>query len=149
MLDDLIKFLSETRTRRAGKASVTVAPCPGTNPPVYQPVIINIVGSGVGTVLDIGGNGIANGTFDSGLMQFNYAGTGAINLHGNGASSAVIYAPNSPVTISGNGTIYGSVIGASLTGNGGPVTIHYDRALQANLMNLGNWTLDTFTWSKF
>ncbi len=139
----------------AGKADVTVLPCPGTGgnggnlPAVYQPVIINIVGSGGGTVMDIGGNGIANGTFNSTLMQFNYNGTGAINLHGNGASSAVIYAPLSPITISGNGTIYGSVIGASLLGNGGPVTIHYDRALQANLMNLGNWTMDTFTWSKF
>lgn len=140
----------------AGKADITVLPCPGTgtnggNPPpaIWQPVIINIVGSGGGTVMDIGGNGIANGTFNSTLMQFNYAGGGGINLHGNGASSAVIYAPNASVTISGNGTIYGSVIGAQITGNGGPVTIHYDRALQANLVTLGNWTLDTFTWNKF
>jgi len=132
----------------AGKASVTVAPCPG-NPAQYEPVIINIVGSGGGTVMDIGGNGIANNTFNSTLMQFQYSGTGGINLHGNGSSSAVIYAPNASVTISGNGTIYGSVIGAQIIGNGSPVTIHYDRALQANLMTAGNWTLDTFTWSKF
>jgi hypothetical protein len=29
------------------------------------------------------------------------------------------------------------------------VSIHYDRALQQNLMTVGNWTLDTFTWSKY
>ena len=139
----------------AGKASITVNPCPGTGgnggnaPAQWQPVIIDIVGSGGGTVLDIGGNGIANGTFNSMLMQFQYSGNGAINLHGNGASSACIYAPNSPVTLSGNGTIYGSVIGSQLLANGNPVTIHYDRALAANLATVGNWTLDTFTWSKY
>jgi hypothetical protein len=60
-----------------------------------------------------------------------------------------MYAPNASVTLSGNGTIYGSVIAASILGNGAPVTIHYDRALSANLMTVGNWTLDTFTWNKY
>ena len=138
-----------------GKADITVLPCPGTGgnggnlPAQWQPVIINLVGSGVGAVLDIGGNGIANGTFNSSLMQFQYSGTAEIKLHGNGSSSAVIYAPNSPVTLAGNGTIYGSVIGSTITANGNPVTIHYDRALSANLFTVGNWTLDTFTWSKY
>jgi len=139
----------------AGKADITVLPCPGTGgnggnaPAVWQPVVINMVGSGAATVLDIGGNGIANGTFNSSLMQFQYSGTGAINLHGNGSSSAVIFAPSSPVTLSGNGTVYGSVIGSQILANGNPVTIHYDRALAANLATVGNWTLDTFTWSKY
>jgi Tfp pilus assembly protein PilX len=140
----------------SGRASITVNPCVGTgsnggNPPPaqYMPVIINLVGSGTGTVMDIGGNGIANGTFDSSLMQFQYSGTAAINLHGNGSSSAVIYAPNAPVTLSGNGTIYGSVIGSQLLANGNPVTIHYDRNLSNKLFTVGNWTLDTFTWSKY
>ena len=138
-----------------GKASVTVNPCPGTGgnggnaPAVWVPVIVNIVGSGGGTVMDIGGNGIANTTFNSSLIQFQYSGNGAINLHGNGSTSAVIFAPNAPVTLAGNGTIYGSVIGASILGNGNPVTIHYDRNLAYNLATVGNWTLDTFTWSKY
>ena len=139
----------------SGKASLTVAPCPNaagtgaSNPAVYQPVIINIVGANSATPLDIGGNGIANPGYNSQLIQINYAGTGGINLHGNGATSAVIYAPNASVTLSGNGTIYGSVIGAQIQGNGSPVTIHYDRQLANNLMQAGNWTLDTFTWSKY
>jgi PilX N-terminal len=139
----------------AGKADITVLPCPGTGgnggnaTAVWQPVIINMVGSGTGTVLDIGGNGIANGTFNSSLMQFQYSGLDAINLHGNGSSSAVIFAPSAPVTLSGNGTVYGSVIASQILANGNPVTIHYDRALAANLATVGNWTLDTFTWSKY
>jgi hypothetical protein len=111
--------------------------------------MINIVGQGQSTVLDLGGNGFVNPNFDASLIQFQYNGTGAINIHGNGASSGVIYAPNAPVTLSGNGTIYGSVIGASLLANGNPVAIHYDRNLQNNLVTVGNWTMDTFTWSKF
>jgi Tfp pilus assembly protein PilX len=139
-----------------GNASLTINPCPGTgtnggNPPpaIWMPVIVNIVGSGGGTVIDAGGNGIANGTFNSSLIQFQYSGSGIINLHGNGATSSVIYAPNAEVDLKGNGTIYGSVIAAKIVGNGGPVTIHYDRALSNNLFTVGNWTLDTFTWSKY
>jgi hypothetical protein len=141
----------------AGNASIAVGPCPGTGPgsiPLlpaqYAPVVINVVGAGQTTPLDIGGNGIANSTFNSSMLSINYAGTGAINLHGNGSSTAVLYAPNSPITFSGNADWYGSVIGSSIQSNGNArVSIHYDRALQANLATVGNWTLDSFTWSKF
>jgi hypothetical protein len=84
------------------------------------------------------------------MLQIQYGGTGAINLHGNGSSTGVLYAPNSAITFSGNAQWYGSVIGKTLQSNGGAsVSIHYDRALQANLATVGNWTLDSFTWSKF
>jgi hypothetical protein len=133
-----------------GQASMTVGPCPGSNPPVYMPVIINVVGAGNATPLDIGGNGIANGTYNSTLLQIQYAGNGAIKIHGNGDSSAVLYAPNAALTFTGNAQWYGSVIGNTITAIGGAsVSIHYDRALQANLATVGNWTLDSFTWSKF
>ena len=139
----------------AGNASMAVGPCPGTGPgtgipALFMPVIINVVGAGQATPLDIGGNGIVNSTFNSTMLQIQYAGTGAINLHGNGSSTAVLYAPNSPITFSGNANWYGSVIGKTIQSNGGAsVSIHYDRALQANLATVGNWTLDSFTWSKF
>lgn len=136
-----------------GNASMTIAPCPAGSVPAgsYQPIIVNIVGSGLssGTVLDLGGNGVINSTYNSSLIQIQYAGTGAINIHGNGSTAAVVMAPNAPITLSGNGTVYGSVIGSTLTANGNPVAIHYDRALSANLATVGNWTMDTFTWSKF
>jgi len=132
-----------------GQASMAIGPCPN-NPAVYMPIVINVVGNGQATPLDIGGNGIANPSFNSTLLQIQYAGTGAINLHGNGSSTCVLYAPNSPITFSGNAEWYGSVIGKTIQSNGNArVSIHYDRALQANLMTVGNWTLDTFTWSKY
>src|ERR1700686_1078720 len=134
----------------AGNASIAVGPCPGSKPPVYQPVVINVVGAGQPPPLDIGGNGIANTTFNSTMLAINYAGSGAINLHGNGQSTGVLYAPNSAITFSGNANWYGSVIGNTIQSNGNAsVSIHYDRALQANLATVGNWTLDSFTWSKF
>jgi len=140
-----------------GNASIAVGPCHNTGPgsvplvpAVYQPVIINVVGNGQSTPLDIGGNGISNGTFDSTLLQIQYAGTGTINLHGNGSSTAVLYAPNAGINFTGNANWYGSVIGKTINSNGNAtVSIHYDRALQKNLMTVGNWTMDTFTWSKF
>lgn len=140
----------------SGNASITIDPCSGTgpgtgNPAVYMPVVINIVGQGQSTVLDLGGNGtvLPNNMFDASLIQFQYNGTGAINIHGNGNTTGVVYAPNAAITLSGNGTIYGSVIGNTLLANGNPVRIHYDRNLQNNLVTVGNWTMDTFTWSKF
>jgi hypothetical protein len=133
----------------AGNASIAIGPCPN-NPAVYMPIIINVVGNGQATPLDIGGNGIANSTYNSTLLQIQYAGTGAINLHGNGDSTGVLYAPNAGITFSGNANWYGSVIGNTIQSNGGAsVSIHYDRALSANLMTVGNWTLDTFTWNKY
>ena len=135
-------------------ANITIGACPGGNGhnTTYQPIIINIVGSGLssGTVLDIGGNGFSNPGYDPSLLQIQYGGTGAINLHGNGNSAAVLFAPNSALTFSGNANWYGSVIGKTLTSNGGArVAIHYDRRLADKLFNVGNWTLNSFTWSKF
>jgi hypothetical protein len=132
-----------------GHGSIAVGPCPN-NPAQYQPVVINVVGQNQATPLDIGGNGIANPTFNSTLLQIQYAGSGTINLHGNGSSTGVLYAPNAAINFTGNADWYGSVIGNTIStvGNAG-VSIHYDRALQANLMTVGNWTLDTFAWSKY
>jgi len=137
-----------------GNGSLGISACKNadgtlTNPPVYQPIIVNIVGANGATPLDLGGNGLLNNTFNASLIQINYSGTGGINIHGNGSSAGVIYAPNANITLSGNGTIYGSVIGAQLTANGNPVNIHYDRSLSNILKQPGNWTLDTFTWSKY
>jgi hypothetical protein len=138
----------------SGQGQIQVAPCPGTGgagqpAAQYQPVIINVVGAGSTTPITLTGQGFVNPSYDASIMQIEYAGTGAVKIAGNGAASGVIYAPNAPITLDGNGAIYGSVIGASLTDNGNPVTINYDRQLANKLLLPGNWTLDTFTWSKF
>jgi len=49
---------------------------------------------------------------------------------GGTSTALVLYAPNSNITLSNGGTIYGSLIGNSITDSGG-TTIHYDQSLSS------------------
>jgi len=130
----------------SGQSQVAIAPDPKTG--LYGPVIINVTGNSQAMPIDLSGQGIANPTLDPSLLQFVYAGTGTINIVGNGASAAVVYAPNATADFKGNAAFYGSVIAAHLkdVGNG---AIHYDMHLKKKLYTVGNPTLNSFTWSKF
>ncbi len=130
----------------SGNATLQIVPDPVTG--LYGPVVINVTGSGNSNPISLSGNGFSNPTYDSTMLQFNYAGTGQINIVGNGASAAVIYAPNATTSFKGNGAFYGAVISNQVTdvGNG---AIHYDRKLQRKLFTVGNYMLSSFTWSKF
>ncbi len=130
----------------SGQAQVAIGPDPITG--LYGPVIINVTGANQPTPIDLSGQGISNPTYDPSLMQFNYAGTGQINIVGQGASASVVYAPNATASFKGNGAFYGSVIASQVTdvGNG---AIHYDLKLKRKLFMVGNPTLNSFTWSKF
>jgi Tfp pilus assembly protein PilX len=134
----------------SGNADVTIAPCPATSttPGVYQPIIINIVGNGQATPLSLSGNGLTNTSLNPAMAQFQYAGTGTVNLSGNGSSAGVLYAPNADVNFNGNADWYGSMITGKVHSNGNGA-IHYDRRLAADLMTVSNWTLDSFSWTKF
>jgi Flp pilus assembly protein TadG len=55
---------------------------------------------------------------------------GSVTIGSSSALYARIYAPQSPVTLSGSGDIYGSVLGKSVTMTG-TSGIHYDTALRA------------------
>jgi len=129
----------------SGQAQLQIVPDSHGN---YGPVIINVTGNGQSTPIDLSGNGISNPTLDPSLMQFVYAGTGTVNIVGNGASAAVVYAPNATADFKGNAAFYGSVIAAHLkdVGNG---AIHYDLHLKRKLYTVGNPTLNSFTWSRF
>jgi hypothetical protein len=130
----------------SGQSQVAIGPDPITGK--YGPVIINVTGNNQATPINLSGQGIANPTLDPSLMQFSYAGTGTINIVGNGASAAVIYAPNATADFKGNASFFGSVIAAQLkdVGNG---AIHYDMKLKKKLFTVGTPTLNSFTWSKF
>jgi PilX N-terminal len=148
----------------SGNGTLTIAPCPAgtvnssgaSMAGQYVPVIVNIVGQNNTNPLNLVGNGLTNPSMDPSMIQMYYAGTGSITLKGNGQAAGVIYAPNAGappntnpgITFSGNGAWYGSVIAYSLYSNGNGA-IHYDRRLQADLMTVTNWTLDSFNWSKF
>ena len=130
----------------SGQGQLNIGPDPITGK--YGPVIINVTGNNQATPIDLSGQGIANPSLDPSLLQFVYAGTGTINIVGNGASAAVVYAPNATADFKGNAAFYGSVIAAHLkdVGNG---AIHYDLHLKKKLYTVGTPTLNSFTWSRF
>ena len=133
-----------------GNAQFVIAPYPAGTPNAgqYGPVVINVAGNNNATPIDLEGNGISNPTYDPSMIQFLYAGNGTMKIAGNGASAAVVYAPNAAADFKGNGTFYGSVIANSLldVGNG---AIYYDMKLKKKLFTVGNYVLNSFTWNKF
>jgi len=136
-----------------GGKTLTVAPCPvgTTNAGSYQPIILNIPDvNNSGSPITIGGGSVANSSLNPAFLQIQYAGTGSINIHGGSTAAAVLFAPNASVTLNGaNSDWYGSLIASTLTLNGNGASVHYDRRLSNTVATLGNWTMDTFTWSKY
>ena len=129
-----------------GNSQITIAPDPVTGQ--YGPVILNIAGNNTTLPVAIAGNAINNPTYDPSMFQMVYAGTGTVKIAGNGASAAVVYAPNAIASFSGNGQFFGSVIANKVTdvGNG---AIHYDLRLKKRLFTVGNYALNSFTWNKY
>jgi hypothetical protein len=114
------------------------------------PVVINVTGSGGGTVVQLTGGGLTNttGNFDPSTFQILYAGTGTISLKGGAASVGLLYAPNATFGFAGGADWYGAVIGKDMTDMGG-AAVHYDRQLQNKSFTVGPWMLDSFTWKKY
>jgi hypothetical protein len=100
----------------SGQSSLVVNP-PGA-------VVINFPSTSANPI-SLTGQAIV-GSVNANNMQINYGGTGTITLSGKGDSTMNVNAPNSQVTVSGNGDIYGRVIGQGLTwsGNG---KFHFDK----------------------
>ncbi len=97
--------------------------------PVGQ-VTLNVAGQGTTSAISLTGNANNQGTNpipDNFLI--NYAGTGTVQVSGNGAIYTVINAPNATLNFTGNGAIYGAAIGStvSYTGN---AAFHFDRSIQ-------------------
>ncbi|MBX3169394.1 MAG: hypothetical protein KF760_18485 [Candidatus Eremiobacteraeota bacterium] len=74
--------------------------------------------------LDVNVGSLLNPTKNPNNMKFMIA-AGAVNINSGGTSYGVFYAPTSPVTLTGNGTIYGNLIGDSLEVSHGS-HLHYD-----------------------
>jgi hypothetical protein len=135
-----------------GNGQVTVSPClnpDGTPTSQYFPIIVNLVGANGAAPLTLVGNGLNNPSMNAAMVQFLYSGTGTITLKGNGSSAGVLYAPQASALFTGNGTWYGSMIVNKVDAKGNPMAIHYDRRLADDLYTVGNWTLNSFTWSRF
>lgn len=112
------------------------------------PVIFKVEGTGVGTAIRINGNGISNLSYKPTDLQFQYAGTGAIDITGGSETSALFYAPNASATLNGNADLYGALVVKTLktTGQG---AIHYDRNLANSGFTPGRHTLSAFTWNRY
>lgn len=100
----------------------------------------------------VAGQGIMNGTTDAStcgqpinLQIYGTAtsGTQDYQIAGNGALSAVVYAPNASVKINGNGHVMGSVVANDITVVGN-ATFHYDESLSnfggGNPYRVAQWT---------
>jgi hypothetical protein len=97
--------------------------------PVGQ-VTINIAGQGTTTPLTLSGNAnIAGSNPLPDNFLVNYAGTGTVNVSGNGAIYTVINAPNSALNFTGNGAIYGAAIAKTISYTGN-AAFHFDRSIQ-------------------
>jgi len=80
--------------------------------------------------ISVAGNGIANATNLPSNLNIYQSGSSGIAFSGNADFFGTIYAPESPLMVSGNGNMYGAFITSTLqnSGNGG---IHFDQALKA------------------
>jgi hypothetical protein len=95
------------------------------------PVVINIAGNsltGGGTALDLSGGSMSNVSGMPSNLQFYYGGSRSTKLSGGAGDFAVVYAPNSPITLSGGSHFYGAIVGNTITLSGG-TAVHYDRSL--------------------
>ena len=109
------------------------------------PVVINIMGTGASKALDMSGGTISNFSGLASNLTFNYAGSLPI---GGTEAFQVINAPNSPLTISGGGDIYGAIIASTVTSSGGSA-VHYDRALGSGVGAVTPYRPTAFSWRRY
>lgn len=118
-----------------GKINIDTGSCASTAPGGCA-VILNIAGgtknlSGSGNsnvAIDLSGGTFANNTLTAGNFQLNYGGTKATNILAGTTAYMAVNSPNSKVTLSGNGQLFGAVIGSTIV-NAGSANVHYDKAL--------------------
>ena len=140
----------------AGGASIAIS---ATS--LSQSVVVNVVGknpddSAIATPIDFQGGSTYSGVtgcescsiYDAAMLQFIYGGTGQVKFAGNSNGSAVLYAPNSAVTLVGTSAIYGSVLGKTIDDSGG-ASIYYDSSLQDKFYVAGSPLIGTFTWKRY
>jgi Tfp pilus assembly protein PilX len=118
----------------SGQASVTVNPAGA--------VVLNFPSTSPNPI-SVSGQGISSSSLVPNDFQVNYGGTGTVSLSGNGASYAVVDAPNAGLTVSGNGDFYGRVIGKTInySGNG---KFHFDKNSALGPQSNGGYALITF-----
>jgi PilX N-terminal len=97
---------------------------------ITGPVILNLAGVGVVTVLDLTGNGFSNTTNVPSEFVINYGGTDTMRLNGGSTAYGVINAPNSNITFLGGSNFYGQAVGNTINDQGG-TSFYWDKSLVA------------------
>ena len=119
------------------------------------PVIINLVGAGVGGNSDVL---LVNSSvtldpahaYDPSMLQINYAGTARVQWNNEATSILQLNAPNATVNVRSS-EVYGSIIGNTVNFNNA-ATLHFDRHLLTHApttFQVGNDMLTSFTWKKY
>jgi Tfp pilus assembly protein PilX len=125
--------------------------------PANASVVINIFNaSNAATPLNVDGGTVANNGGDPNNLTFVYDGTKTINLAAGANMFATVYAPNAPVTVSGNAGLYGAIVGKTFSFSGSGHVI-YDTHLASEAPNVtyGGTTVsaaahvDEFSWSAY
>jgi hypothetical protein len=111
-------------------------------------IVVNIMGTGANTPLDMSGGTVYNGTFTPRQVQFLYAGTGTVKVSGGSGTALMVYAPNASLQLVGGSEFYGQLIAKTIADTGG-THIHYDRHTDNQFGTVGNYMLSSFTWKKF
>ena len=111
-------------------------------------VTIKIAGQGTTSPISLLGNSITNTSYNPSNLQIIYGGTGNIALTGGTATSAIVYAPNANLTLSGSGDVYGAMVAGRMSVPGG-ANIYYDTNLAKTAVTFGRPVLNSFTWRTF
>jgi Tfp pilus assembly protein PilX len=152
----------------SGRATITFPGGTGTTPEVYfvnsitlvggsqivispsGPVILDVVGQGQTTPIDLSGGSVTNlSTSGNPAPSTNfiveYGGTRTVKVDGNAAGAMITYAPNAAVDLTGTNDYYGTIIGATVN-DGGGVGVHFDRSARNTLLVLGQPQL--VSWNR-
>ncbi len=119
--------------------------------PTSGQVIIYVQGTSQTTPIDLTGGSLTNGSGLPEDLQFNYGGTGTLKLSGGASEFMTVYAPNAAINMSGNNTVYGAMIGSSISITGGSHFV-YDRSLARTMATTsvsGTYEPEGFSWSAY
>jgi hypothetical protein len=148
-LDNLLFTANAQVTLMAGTYNINTIKLTGGGELIIGsgPVILNVAGTGDATPIDFEGGSTANASFDPSMFRIHYAGTGTLKLTGGTTVAAIVYAPAAQATLAGSADVYGSVLAATVTANGG-AQFHYDRRLSTDFLTTGPQMMSGFSWKK-
>jgi Tfp pilus assembly protein PilX len=130
-----------------GGGSGVISLASGAKLIVYTEGKIDIGGKGISNGVDSNSDGVISSSEMSQPVNFQIwgtktSGTQPIDIAGNGALSAIVYAPQGSVKINGNGDVAGSIVANDITVVGN-AAFHYDESLGnfgGNPFRVAAWT---------